>query len=101
LPLLCQAHGIPAPVAEHRFHPVRRWRFDHAWPAYRVALEQEGGVWGRGRHTRGKGYVGDMDKYNAAALLGWLVLRYTPQQVADGDWIEAVTTALRHRGWEG
>lgn len=34
-----RAAGLPAPVTEHRFHPVRRWRFDFAWPDEHLALE--------------------------------------------------------------
>ena len=66
----------PMPVAEHRFAPPRRWRFDRAWVPYRVAVELEGGVWTGGRHTTGAGFLGDIEKYNAAALAGWMVLRY-------------------------
>lgn len=65
---------------EHRFDASRQWRFDFAWPALHLAVEIEGGVFTGGRHTRGAGFVSDMEKYNAAALAGWLVLRYTPQQ---------------------
>lgn len=78
---LCRADRVPEPVPEYRFHPHRRWRFDYAWPIYRVAVEIEGGVWTQGRHTRGAGYLADLAKYNSAALLGWLVLRYTPDQL--------------------
>lgn len=67
-------------VQEHRFKPPRRWKFDYANPGLMIAIEIEGGVWSNGRHTRGKGYVMDMEKYNAATLLGWRLLRYTPQQ---------------------
>lgn len=63
--------------AEYRFHPTRRWRFDWAYPAKKVAVEFEGGVATRGRHTRILGYTKDCEKYNQAALLGWAVLRYT------------------------
>lgn len=66
----------PEIVTEHRFHPTRRWRFDLAIPEHRIAIEVEGGVWTRGRHTRGSGYLADLEKYNAAAALGWTVLRY-------------------------
>ena len=45
--------GLPAPVAQHKFHPVRRWRFDLAWPANMLAIEVDGGIWSNGRHTRG------------------------------------------------
>ena len=68
-------HWLTHPLEEVKFHPSRKWRFDYAWPDKMVALEVEGGVWTMGRHTRGIGFVRDMEKYNAATLLGWRVLR--------------------------
>ena len=75
---LLRSVGLPAPVREHRFHPVRRWRFDYAWIDHKVALEVEGGVWTGGHHTRGVGFLGDVEKYNAAVLAGWRVVRVVP-----------------------
>lgn len=75
---LLKREGLPTPEAEFTFAPPRRWRFDYSWPEWKVALETEGGVWSRGRHTRGKGYIADMEKYSEAAILGWCVLRLTP-----------------------
>ena len=75
---LLRSVGLPAPVREHRFHPVRRWRFDYAWIEHKVALEVEGGVWTGGRHTRGTGFVADIEKYNAAVVAGWRVVRVVP-----------------------
>lgn len=69
--------GTPAPLAEYRFEPTRRWRADFAWPDARVLVELEGAVWSGGRHTRGAGYEADCAKYNRAAALGWKVFRYT------------------------
>jgi hypothetical protein len=90
--------GLPdGAVAEYRFHPRRRWRFDWAWPSARVALEIEGGAWTQGRHTRGKGFVADMEKYNAATLAGWRVLRVTPQQFENGEAGRLVRLALALR----
>lgn len=63
---------------EYRFHPKRKWRFDAAWPEKMIAVEFEGGIWTGGRHTRGKGYENDCEKYNNALLLGWRVFRLTP-----------------------
>lgn len=63
------------------FHSKRKWRFDFANLQYKVAVEVEGGAYTKGRHTRPKGFIADMEKYNAAAELGWIVLRYTPQQM--------------------
>lgn len=85
------AYGIPNPIAEYRFHPSRKWRFDYAWPDKLVALEVEGGVWSGGRHTRGAGFLKDMEKYNEAAGLGWAVVRCTPSSL----WHLATLNVLR------
>jgi len=89
--------GIKDFQREHRFHPTRRWRFDLAWPDLLVACEVEGGTWNGGRHTRGSGFEGDCEKYNAAALLGWLVLRVTGKMVRDGRAERDVLAALARR----
>ena len=64
---------------EVMFHPTRKWRFDIAIPDKKIAIEYEGGVFGGGksRHTTGKGYTEDAEKYREATKLGWRVLRYT------------------------
>lgn len=64
---------------EYVFHPKRKWRFDFALVERKIAIEYEGGVFGGGksRHTTGKGYTNDAEKYREAAKLGWRVLRYT------------------------
>ena len=72
------------PTLEHRFAPPRHWRFDIAFLEPRIAIELEGGAWTRGRHTRGSGFIADMEKYNAATLHGWRLLRFTPDQVMNG-----------------
>jgi len=76
--------GLPAPDLEHPFAKPRRWRFDLAWPAHKLAVEVEGGTWAGGRHSRGSGYELDVEKYNEATLLGWRVLRVTTHMVTDG-----------------
>lgn len=80
-------------VAELRFHPTRKWRFDYAVPARRVAIEVEGGVWTYGRHNRAAGFLKDIEKYNAAAALGWRVLRCTPPTLLKDDFINSVAAA--------
>lgn len=79
------AYRLPAPLAEYRFDEKRRWRFDYAWPSHMVALEVEGGIWTSGRHTRGKGFAGDMEKYNRAAVLGWRVVRVEPRKLISAE----------------
>jgi very-short-patch-repair endonuclease len=70
---------------EYRFHPERRWRFDFAWPSKKIAVEIEGGTWSGGRHTTGAGFEKDCEKYNAAVMLEWRVLRFTGKQVKSGE----------------
>jgi len=90
----CAAAGLPVPATEVRFAAPRRWRFDYAWPAQWVALEQEGGLWIRGRHTRGPGFERDAVKYAEATLRGWRVFRASPRQMGDGTALEWVRRAM-------
>jgi hypothetical protein len=76
--------GLPEPQMEIAFHPTRKWRFDLAYPERMIAVEVEGSVYARGRHTRGQGYEGDCEKYNEAQLLGWKVYRFSTGQVTSG-----------------
>jgi very-short-patch-repair endonuclease len=71
----------PSLVREHRFDPKRRWRFDFAHIASRTAIEIEGGTWGKSRHTTGKGFEVDCEKYNAATMAGWRVIRLTNRMI--------------------
>jgi hypothetical protein len=93
-PAVCVAAGLPEPVAEYRFAPPRRWRFDFAWTEHKVALEVDGGVFTNGRHTRGAGVLKDMEKLNTAAIAGWRVVRCTPQQLLTLG-VEVATQAIR------
>ena len=85
---------LPAPETEYRFAPPRRWRFDFAWPDLRLAVELDGGTHTGGRHVRAAGYEADCDKLNAAALAGWLVLRFTARQVHEGLAVQTIERAL-------
>jgi len=86
--------GLPAPIREYQFHPTRKWRFDFAYPDAKVAIEVEGGSFSSGRHTRGAGFEGDCEKYNAAAIRGWCVLRVTPRMIEDGRALSWLRRAL-------
>ena len=80
---------------EHLFCDGRRWRFDYALPTLKIAIEIEGGVFTNGRHTRGKGYLNDMEKYNMAAELGWTLLRYTPTQLNESKTYEQIQRVIK------
>lgn len=72
-------HG-PEIESEYAFDAERRWRFDFALLEKQIAIEIEGGLYG-GRHTRPAGYAADCEKYNAAVMQGWRVIRLTPAQL--------------------
>ena len=98
----------PGAVAEHKFAAGRNWAFDFAWPDKLVALEIEGGIYGRGKkcpmcgrravagHTSIERLLKDMEKYNAASILGWRLIRATPGQLSDGTAAAAVARAIRN-----
>ena len=69
---------------EFYFHPDRKWRADFHLIDKKILVEIEGGIWSGGRHTRGKGYIGDMEKYNAATMMGFQVIRFSTDQVKSG-----------------
>jgi very-short-patch-repair endonuclease len=81
-------------VKEYKFHPKRRWKFDYACPERKIAIEVEGGVWNNGRHTRGKGFIGDIEKYNNASVMGWTLIRVTPDTLLTNETIEFVRQAV-------
>ncbi len=76
------------------FAEPRKWRFDFAIPQHGLAIEIEGSAWTQGRHTRGAGFINDMEKYNHAVLHDWKILRFTPQQVLNGEAISFVKRVL-------
>lgn len=81
------------PIPEFSFHPIRRWRFDFAIPELSIAIEVEGGVWTYGRHNRAEGFLRDMEKYNAAAALGWVILRCQPNGLLAEEFLALVGRA--------
>lgn len=87
--------GIPLPEVEFQFHPTRKWRYDFAWPAHKLALESDGGVWVNGGHNRGSGWIKDTEKRNAAAVLGWRLLRFQPSDLSKTSTIETIRQALQ------
>lgn len=68
--------NIEPPEREYAFCPGRKWRFDFAWPKYKVAVEIQGGTFSNGRHTRGNSLHLEYDKSNNAAKLGWRILYF-------------------------
>jgi very-short-patch-repair endonuclease len=70
------ATGIQV-VKEHKFHPIRKWRFDFAVPDKMIGIEYDGLQSAKSRHTTLTGFSGDTEKMNEAQALGWKVIRFT------------------------
>lgn len=88
-------------MRQYRFHDERRWSFDFCWPDHRLALELEGfgAGGGGGRHHLPAGIIEDCEKFNAALLLGWRVLRVPSRGGRDvKQWVELVQRALEGQG---
>ena len=95
-------------VREFKFHPTRRWRADFAIAGMdgfndcSVLVEVDGGNFmaainrktGKpvaiGRHTKDADY----EKLNEAAILGFMVLRFSTGQVKRGEAIATIKRAL-------
>lgn len=82
---------------EYPYVPGRRFRADFAWPADRLLVEVQGGVWSpKSGHSGGAGIVKDIERGNAATLAGWRVLRFAPQHIRSGDAVRTIAQALQH-----
>jgi DNA-binding CsgD family transcriptional regulator len=122
------APDLPRPEKDYRFDLTRRWRFDRAWPTFKVAVELEGGAFGNrvvchrcgavvraatrdgrlGQEVRSAGwhghygrFVSDREKYNAAEVQGWLVLRFVNEDVMTQPYsmLESIRQALENRAY--
>jgi very-short-patch-repair endonuclease len=92
--LHCRVDGLN-PIREHAFHPSRKWQLDFFFPERKIGVEIEGGTWQLGRHQRPGGFKADCEKYNAAALMGITILRYTTDMVLSGEAINQVNDVLK------
>lgn len=100
----CASRGFTEPFAEAKFLPMRRFKFDLAWFKLKIAVEVEGGIFQRrnkgghaGWHQSVERMLSDMEKYNEAALRGWMVLRVTPRQIDNGAAFVLIERAMEER----
>ena len=121
------APDLPKPEPEYYFAKPRKWRVDRAWPEYKVAVEIEGGTWGRkiichncksvvratksggiGRELRqygghnAAGFKKDIEKYNRLTAEGWMLLRYSNEDI-HGDphsMVSQITGVLAARSYQ-
>jgi very-short-patch-repair endonuclease len=86
----------PILIPEFKFDSKRKFRFDFYCESngLKVALELEGGVWSRGRHTRPSGFLKDMEKYNLAASKGILVFRIPSHDISH-KWLNLIVETIK------
>lgn len=65
-------------IKEYQFIKERKFRFDWAITYKKIAIEYNGIMSEKSRHTSIIGYSNDMSKINLATINGWRVLQYTP-----------------------
>ena len=101
-----QDKQVPMPTnregKEYKVVPDRGWRFDYAYPFLKIGIEIHGGIWIRGGHTRGSGFIKDREKFNRAACAGWLVLEFpivTTDTLPD-DCVQMIANAIARREME-
>jgi len=82
LQLILLANKLPF-VMEYQGIPDRKFRFDFCIVDLKVAIEYEGIISSKARHTSITGYTNDCIKYNLAAINGWRILRYTALNYQD------------------
>ena len=95
-----QRPGIPVPVREFIFHPIRKWRSDFAWPSARLLVEVDGGTYGNGRasgHTSISGMARDREKDAEAAILRYHVIRIDAKAVRSGQGAEWISRFFETR----
>lgn len=96
-------------VTVTREHPFarergRKYRFDLAIIEWKIAVEIHGGAYVQrkgggtgGAHHTIQGRARDMAKGNLAAVMGWIVIEVSPNEVADGTAYNWVDQALAFR----
>lgn len=94
---------VPMPInrdgKEYRVVPDRGWRFDYAYPDLRIGIEVHGAIWIQGGHTRGSGFISDREKFNRAAIAGWLVLEFPiiTTDTLPADCVDMIIRAIESR----
>lgn len=84
---------------EFYFSTDREFRFDYALPGYKIAIEQNGGIWSKGNsgHSSGKGIQRDMDKTALAGSLGWTVISRSPEQMLTEETLNFIRNAIKNK----
>lgn len=81
---------------EVRLIPQRKFKFDYAHLAAKVAIEINGQIWHQGGHSSGKGLMRDYEKLNLAQQLGYCVFQLSPEMITEA-WVKAIAQTISDR----
>lgn len=98
-------------VDEYKFAlPKNQYRFDFAILEWMIAIEIEGGLYGKdgrkcnackqpigGAHRTVAGITRDIRKYNLAQLKGWIVIRLEPNRLVFQKTLDMIKEAINLR----
>lgn len=97
-----RAFKLPHPQIQFRFYPGRKFQSDFAWPNLKILVELEGGIWRRNEHGNFAGahsfpgnILRDIEKQSLAASLGYLVFRFTGDDIKSLKAIKMIQEAIR------
>jgi len=90
----CKALKLPIPARNLRFHPIRKFEIDFAWPEQKIGVEINGAVFSGGGHARPLGIIRDYQKSNLLVQSGWRVLRFIPSEIISGKAMREVQDLL-------
>jgi very-short-patch-repair endonuclease len=92
---------------QFQFAPPRRWRADFAIKGTMILVEidgeghQENGKWIPGGHLRSKGMRRDIEKQNAAVLMGYRPLRFTAAMIRSGKALSTIEGLIETERYYG
>lgn len=87
-------------IPEYQFDPARKWRADYYLPEHTIIVEYDGLM----RHGENHGHasiggiLADVEKYNAASLMGIRVFRANAKNVSDRSFFRLMDMVLDETG---
>jgi hypothetical protein len=91
---------VQTPRADGKDIP-NAWRFDFCFPEYALIVEVDGGIFmaGGGAHSHPVDVKRNLLKRNDAALAGFIILAFMPEQIRRGEAIAFTQRVLAKQGW--
>lgn len=67
---------------QYAYVPGRKFQADFAFPVQKLIVEVDGGIYTRRAHGSVGGIIADMKRTNYAAMHGWRVMRFRPDEIS-------------------